>query len=130
MPSKVPKETATKVSLMPKIGKYSFIYGVVIAVLTSFFFAAYPLLVLYTAPVLVILGLAVGFLNIAEKESKEFLLAILALIIMFSLAGSGIAYLTNIKYVGAILTNIMAFVMPAGVVVALKVVYSLAFPKK
>ncbi|MBI4447969.1 hypothetical protein HY643_03235 [Candidatus Woesearchaeota archaeon] len=120
----------SKKDLLPKLGKYCFIYGVVIAVLTSFFFAAYPLLVIYTAPILVIFGLVVGFLNVGGKETKDFLLMIVAIIIMFSMAGSGLAYLTNIKYIGAILTNIMAFILPAGVVVALRDIYHLAAPKK
>jgi hypothetical protein len=77
-----------------------------------------------TALILVVLGLIVGFINIGVKETHDFLVAVIALLL------AGTAGLGNLPaigtYIGAILTNITTFVAPAAVIVALKAVWELA----
>ena len=102
------------------IGKWSFIIGVLLAIIAGIV----PQLQTATvAWVFVILGLIIGLLNIAEKETTEFLVAAIALMTV------GAAGLATVKYVGSyiqvILTNIIVIVAPAALIVALKAVYSI-----
>ncbi len=66
---------------------------------------------------LAVLGLVVGFLNVAEKEVQNFLLAAIGLI----MSASAIAVL---PFVGGMLTDILGylvvFIAPAVLVVAVK----------
>lgn len=124
-----------KVDQMPKakanlktvenVGEWSFIGGVILAILIGIVpsvFVAYSDLVAW---VLIILGILVGLLNIKEKETQQFLLAAVALLITGGAAG-----LQNLpvvgNYIGPILINIATFVAPAAVIVALKAVYEIA----
>ncbi|MEM5772918.1 MAG: hypothetical protein QXL86_01690 [Candidatus Aenigmatarchaeota archaeon] len=103
-----------------RIGEYAFLVGVILAVLAG--------LVMLTggwvAVVLVILGLIVGFLNISAKETTPFLVSAIALL----MAGSaGLETLPIIGvFLGPIIANILHFVAPAVVIVALKTVFDLA----
>ena len=111
------------------LGKYSFIIGVIIAVILGL---AIPMLSQATpwlVSLMVILGLIVGFLNISGKESRDFLLVAVALVIV-SFAGSAGAIFANVEFVGqylqGVFTQIMAFVIPATVIVGLKDIWALA----
>lgn len=104
-----------------RVGNYSFIIGVIIAIVLGIVSlgTATPIL----ASVLVVLGLIVGFLNVTGKETKEFLLVATVLIIATSMGGasttlSGVQYIG--QYLSGIFTQVLAFVVPATVVVALK----------
>jgi len=99
------------------IGYWSFIGGLIVAVLAGF--VEVPALPL----VLFILGLIVGLLNITEKESTPFLVAVIALLLI-GVAGLQLGKLTPI--VVPILNNFIAFVAAAGLVVAIKQVIVLA----
>lgn len=113
-----------------KIGSYSFTIGVIIAIVLGLFSvgAATP----WLASLLVILGLIVGFLNVTGKETQEFLLVATVLIIAAGLGGAsttlgGVAVIG--KYLAGIFTQLLAFVVPATVVVALKEVWRLGQAK-
>lgn len=105
------------------IGSKAFIAGAVIAVIAGFV-NLNPDLV---ASALVILGLVVGRINVTEKETTAFLLATVSLVIVSTLANTG---LSSVPSIGAqlqdILTNIMTLVMPAVVVVTLRQIYGIA----
>lgn len=102
-----------------KIGHWAFIVGIVIAIIAGLVPAWQTAIVTW---VLVILGLIVGLLNITAKESVEFLVATIALMLI----GSAGAIPALGIIVLSILANIVAFVAPAALVVALKSVYELA----
>ncbi len=103
-----------------ELGHWSFIAGVILAILAGLLGAAYADMV---AMVLVVLGLIVGFLNISEKEVSDFLIAAIALLLT---GAAGLEALPVVgMYLGPILTNIATFVAPAVVIVALKAVYEL-----
>lgn len=110
-----------------KIGHWSFLLGVALAVVFGFFKAGSYAGILTL--VLVILGLVVGFLNITEKETTPFLVAAIALMTT-SAAGELIHIDTLVSNFGtwlqAIVVNIAIFVTPAAIVVALKAIHSLA----
>lgn len=75
--------------------------------------------------VLFVLGLIVGFLNISERESTHFLVAVIALLVI-GIAGLQFGKFTQI--IASILQNIISFVAAAGLVVAVK--QTLAIAKK
>jgi len=101
------------------IGHMSFIVGVLLAVLAGLIPALQTSSVTW---ILVVLGLVVGFLNVTARETTEFLVAAIALL----LVGSAGALPVLGAYVLAILANILAFVAPAALIVALKAIWELA----
>lgn len=112
-----------------KIGRYAFIGGVVLAIVLGLV----PKETLGTTAVwltslVVLLGLLVGFLNVTGKETKEFMMVATVLIIA-SFAGGASDTLKQVevvgKYLAGIFTNILAFVVPATVVVGLKDIWAL-----
>ncbi len=106
-----------------EIGSYAFIAGVIIAIIAGFVTIDARLL----TEALVVLGIIVGLINVTEKETQQFLVATVSLVIVSSLAGTGFA---AVPVIGAqlqrILLGIMTFVTPAVIIVALKQVYSIA----
>ena len=103
-----------------KIGNYSFVVGVVIALLLGLL-SAFDVSGAYTpwlTAILVLCGLIVGFLNVTGKETKEFLLVAAVLIIAAGMGGAG-ASLSNLgapsvigilgKLVAGIFTQLLAF---------------------
>ena len=113
-----------------KIGSWSFIIGVILALILGLASNALaPNWVGILASVLVVLGLIVGFINIAGKETKDFLLAAAVLIIAAGVGGISTT-LSSVELIGPYLSGIfvqlLAFVVPATVVVSLKEVYYIA----
>ena len=97
---------------MAILGKWAFIIGLVIAVLAGVGFD-YS----WVAWVLAILGLIVGFLNVAAEETQQFLIAAIGLL----LSASAIKVIPYIGDVGtAIVSNLVAFISAAILVVALR----------
>ncbi len=113
-----------------KIGHYSFIVGVILAIILGLFSTFLGAAAMWLTSLLVLLGLVVGFLNVTGKETKEFLLVATILVIVSFAGGSGSLASLEAFGIGAYLVGIfeqiMAFVIPAAIVVALKDVLSLA----
>jgi hypothetical protein len=104
---------------MEKIGTWAFMIGVLIAVVAGLI-PSLP--ASQVAWVLVILGLVVGFLNIRAREVQEFLVACIAILVV-----SGMGGLPPLgRTLGSILTNMISFVAPAALLVALRAVWMLA----
>ncbi len=104
-----------------KLGHYAFIAGIIVAGLV----ALVPQIRGDPATwVLVILGVVVGLLNIQAKEITEFLVAALVLLVSFGMTALTLASL-HIT-LGIIWGNVITFVAPAAIVVAIKAVYVLA----
>ncbi len=107
------------------LGGWAFILGVVIAIVAGLASAGLDAISAgYVTLALVVLGIVVGFLNIGEKEVKDFLIAAIALILVGTANLSAIPVLGS--YLAAMVLNISAFVAPAALVVALKAVYNLS----
>lgn len=105
---------------MEKTGHWAFLIGVVLAVIAGFV----PQLQTPTVTwVLVLLGLAVGLLNVTSRETQEFLISAVALIIAADAAADIIALGLTMA---TILGNVVTFVFPAALLVALKTVWQLA----
>lgn len=106
---------------MKDLGKWAFLIGVVLSVLSAFttnLIAGSTMMV-----ILFILGIGVGFLNIDRKNYVTFLLATLVLLV---LGVGGISALSEITvlglygYVVTMLGSFVAFVGAAALVVAIK----------
>ncbi len=112
------------------VGHIAFLAGIVIAILTGILGGVINLA--WTAAVLVLLGFVVGFMNISRKETLPFLVASIALILvgtagitsMTSLLGALVSFNVG-EYITAILTNFVAFVSPAALVVAIKAIWKI-----
>ncbi len=112
---------------MAAVGSWAFIIGVLLAVFASLtgFDQGTTLLVLG------LLGLLVGFLNIAEHETVPFLVATIAIM---SAAGALSSALTNLlrvlplgsELIPSVLAYVVAFVAPAAGVVAIKTIWELS----
>jgi len=113
-----------------QIGNYSFIIGVILAVVLGL---AAPRLGSATAwlwSLLIVLGLVVGFLNVSGKETKEFLLVTVSLVVVAFAGSAQISTWSNVELIGpylkGIFDSILAFVVPASVIVGLKDVWGMA----
>jgi hypothetical protein len=104
---------------MEKIGTWAFLIGVLIAVVAGLI-SSLP--ATQVAWVLVILGLVVGFLNIRAREAQEFLVACIAILVVAGMGGLPPLGRT----LGTILTNMIAFVAPAALLVSLRAIWQLA----
>ena len=115
---------------MEKLGNYSFIAGVIIAIVLGLATAQLGTAAGWLWSLLVVLGLVVGLLNVSGKETKDFLWVTVALVIVAYAGKDQISGWANVQLVGqylaGVLANILAFVIPASVVVALKEVWTLA----
>lgn len=100
------------------MGKAALVIGLLFAVLAGLLQEVYE--VPYTILILVILGLVVGMINIAEKNIVTLLLAIVTLTVVGN-ATLNVIPAINI-YLIAMLTNFLAFMGAAGFVVALKAI--------
>lgn len=104
--------------LAPEVGRWAFIVGLIIAVLVGL-----AVDIPGVGGVLFLLGILVGLMNIAEKESTAFLVSVIALLVI-GVAGLQLGALTPIT--ANILTQFVAFVSAAALVVAIKHILSYA----
>ena len=104
-----------------RFGHYVFVAAILLAVLAGLMPALQTSTVMW---VLIIFGFIVGIINVNERETSDFLIATIALMLV------GSAGLGEIRVVGttidAVLTNINAIAVPAALVVSLKAIYALA----
>ncbi|HZX44107.1 MAG TPA: hypothetical protein VFF28_00335 [Candidatus Nanoarchaeia archaeon] len=109
-----------------RVGNYSFIIGVVIAIVLGI--VSLGSVAVWLASVLVILGLVVGFLNVTGKETKDFLYVTAVLVIAAGIGGAS-STLGSVQYIGqylnGVFTQVLAFIVPATVVVALKEIWAI-----
>jgi len=106
---------------MDKVGRICFIVGVVVSIIAGFITANW----IFVA--LTILGLVVGFLNLAAKEVQSFLLAAIGLVIISAMGSNQITALLLVGTIlGRIYTALLTFVSPAAIKVALKSIFNVA----
>ncbi len=110
-----------------KIGYYSFVVGAIIALLLGLALPQLDVAKPWLMSLLVILGLIVGFLNITGKETKDYLLIGLVLVLIAEFGGGALG---DVQWLGTFLQGIfdslMAFIVPALTIVALKAIYGLS----
>ena len=103
----------------PKAGHWAFLIGIALAVIAG---VVPGLRIGGVTWALVFLGLAVGLLNITARETQEFLIAAVALVI----ASDAAASIGALSAMLPVLDNIVTFVFPAALIVAFKTVWELA----
>ncbi|RJQ21856.1 hypothetical protein C4580_01690 [Candidatus Woesearchaeota archaeon] len=118
------KRVVRSMPVMPvrdsKVGHWAFLIGVVLAVIAGLVPALQTPKIAW---VLVGLGLIVGLLNITARETEQFLVATVALVIAADAAGD----IIQLGYTAAvILGNVVTFVFPAALIVAFKTIWVLA----
>lgn len=101
------------------LGGWAFLIGVILAVILSFIGKIDST----WTWILVITGLIVGLLNVADKEVDAFLMSGTVLIIASALSG-GVIH--NVGILSNILDSLLLIFVPAVIVVAIKHVFSLA----
>ncbi len=109
------------------IGHIAFLIGMILAILAAFINIPKIITLLF------ILGIIVGFLNITEKESTHFLVAMMALLIA-STAVLQVDTAMSIETIATgghrmaqeVLYNLISFISAAAFVVALKQVFVMA----
>ncbi len=111
-----------------KVGRAAFVVGIILALLVGVFGRELGATFnTWATSLIVLLGLVVGFLNVTATETQPMLFAGTVLVIV---AGLGSSFLGSIQFVGqyllGILVQLVTFVVPATLVVAVKAVYSLA----
>lgn len=115
-----------------ELGKWSFLVGVLLALIMGLVAALSPGSLGTARPwllfLLLVLGLIIGFVNITAKETEGFLVGSIAVLI-----ASGVAGLTNTATIGAlgailqqIMNHVVLIVAPAALIVALRAVYGFA----
>lgn len=107
-----------------QIGPWSFIGGLILSLIFAFITPA-----AWTVLVLGLLGIAVGLLNITDKEIQGFLVAAVA----FVVSANGLVTVfqqlsigNTAKYVAQFLLNVSNLMAPAAAVVAIIALYKLA----
>ena len=115
-----------KKSIWPKVGSWSFIAGIVIAILVGLVSGGD--MSSGTASLLGILGLIVGLLNIADEEVNLFLLAALVFLVSASAitAVTGVLPGTIAGWLTGFFTALVVFTAPAAFVVSLVALYHIA----
>jgi hypothetical protein len=108
------------------IGEWAFIGGLLLAVLAGIpeIFAPGLLGASLIAVVLLTLGLLVGLLNVTARETTDFLVAAIGLLLVGSAGIGGLPLVGPL--VSQMTTNIATFVAPAVFIVAIKAVYEIA----
>lgn len=110
-------------------GNLSFLFGALIAVIIGMLSpnaSGTGLPTLTLTSLLILLGLVVGFLNITHRETNQFLLASVSLVIVSAIGGGVIGQVQFIgRYVESVLVAIVTFVIPAAIVVAVKTIYAI-----
>ena len=101
------------------IGSWAFLIGVILAIVLGAIGEVGGIM----ATILVIVGLIVGLLNIADEEASPFLMSGAVLIIA---GGLGADQLSAIPLVNGILQALLTIFVPATIIVAVKNVFSLA----
>ena len=112
-------QSAPRVNKGDLIGGWSFLVGLVLAVILG----AMGSVDGFVSTILIILGLIVGFLNVSDKETNQFLLAGITLVIV---ASFGAGALQGLTAVADILHAVLILFVPATIIVALKSVFQIA----
>lgn len=101
------------------LGGWAFLIGVILAVVLGFL----GLLDATWTWILVVIGLIVGFLNVAEDETKHFLFAGAVLIVASAFGGDAI---NAVPLLANVLQALLLIFVPAVVIVAIKHTFTMA----
>lgn len=110
-----------------KVGVWSFIVGLVVAIIVSVFSAESP--APWAFALLGVLGLIVGLLNVTKRETLPFLVASIAFLISFQALAVSLSVVTlgiATQTIAAFFSLLSVFVAPAAAVVAIISLYHIS----
>lgn len=110
-----------------KVGVWSFVVGLIVAIIVSVFSAQAP--ATWTFALLGVLGLIVGLLNVSKKETLGFLVASIAFLISFQSLAMSLNVVTlgfATKTIATFFSLLSVFVAPAAAVVAVISLYHIS----
>lgn len=108
------------------IGSWSFLIGVVIAILVGLGVANVALTPIVVS-VLILLGIIVGLLSVGAKEVEPFVMtSVVVMLAAFIGKQSGVFDGVNFVNIVSVLDALTAMIVPAAVIVALKEAFSIA----
>jgi sugar phosphate permease len=110
---------------------YAFTAGIVIALVLGLVSPLVekinPMLPAILTSVLILAGIGVGFANITESETRDYILFVTALVVVLSLGGSTLGQIQTIgPYLESVLWSLMTFVLPSVVIVSVRAIFRLA----
>lgn len=122
-------EVAKKV--VNKVLAYAFMTGIVLALILGLVLPVVasisPTLPAVLTSVLILAGIGVGFANITEDETRDYILYVTALVVVLSLGGSTLGQVQRIgPYLESVLGSLMTFVLPSVVIVGIRAIIRLA----
>ncbi len=115
------------------LGAWAFLIGVVLALAVGILGASLGNINAALLAVLAVLGLVVGFINVAPNDVNKFLMAAVSLVIVSFAGVQGIKGVELIgiqlgKIVSSTLGALLAMLVPATIVVAIKSLFSISQP--
>ncbi|MDD5193434.1 MAG: hypothetical protein PHF67_02505 [Candidatus Nanoarchaeia archaeon] len=110
------------------LGAWIFLIGVILAVILGLFGTTQFIMNIQDIilVILLIAGLVIGFMNVTGGETQKFLLASVVLVIVSVMAEGAIPGNFIGGFITAILKNLLALIVPATIVVALKSIFVVA----
>jgi|LSQX01.1.fsa_nt_gb hypothetical protein len=113
------------------IGAYTFLIGVILAVVVGILQKTLGISETNSLPyaVLVVLGIFIGFIRFSDKDSFSFLIASLSLVIVSGFGQTALVYVSSVPILSslsAVLAALMVMFVPATIIVALKLVFSIS----
>lgn len=122
-------EVAKKV--VNKVLAYAFMTGIIVALILGLVSPVVesinPALPAILTSLLILAGIVVGFANITEDETRDYILYVTALVIVLSLGGSTLGQVQRIgPYLESVLGSLMTFVLPSVIIVGVRAIFRLA----
>ncbi|MBN1275454.1 hypothetical protein JXA12_04150 [Candidatus Woesearchaeota archaeon] len=120
---------AKKSNLWAKIGVWSYVVGLVVAIIVGILaqFGGASSMTGGTVALLAILGTVVGLLNIGDEEVNTFLLAAVAFVVASSAMASIFSVMGDLfKGLALFMSAIVVFTAPGALIVAFKALYNVA----
>jgi sugar phosphate permease len=110
---------------------YAFSAGIVIALVLGLISPVVakvnPALPAILTTVLILAGVAVGFANITESETRDYIMYVTALVVVLALGGSVLGSVQIVGlYLESVLASLMTFVLPSVVIVGVRAIFRLA----
>ena len=108
---------------LEEFGKWAFLIGIVLSIASAFTATQIPVATMTL--ILFVLGLSVGVLNVARKNSATFLMGVLVLLM---LGVGGISALSTISWLGiytrlaSMFGSFLTFVGSAGLIIAIRAI--------
>jgi len=120
-------ETQPK-SNITRVGSWAFIIGIFLTIIIGLVSNLLsPKMYLISLSILIIMGAITGLLNVTEEEVFNFLFVSVSLVIITGLGSNVIKDVAVVGiYFSTILSTMMAFIIPAALVCALKLIFKMA----